>query len=120
MKGRKFAAVEGRCTCAPAPVNLNWRIELVTEKKDEKSWVELAEALKLFFDNVVFTTPQKIKTSGFFSDFIFTDDKEIFILAKQEYSKRCLYLPIPASRRDVAELFRTMAFSFISPEALKD
>jgi hypothetical protein len=101
------------------PVALDWRIGLVTKNQKETSWQELYEAVKLFFNDVHFEHPDLTLQKGFRHNFIFTDNKHVFIKA-QEGDIGCLYLPIPPMRHHVAELFRTMAFSFLTPEAYKD
>jgi hypothetical protein len=100
-------------------MSFDWQIGLVTNDQSEESWQELSEAIRLFFDRVRFEHPSRILKEGFNHDFVFTDNKHVFIRA-QEGSIRCLYLPIPTMRRQVAELLRVMAFSFLTPDAYKD
>jgi hypothetical protein len=99
--------------------SLDWRIGLITKNRNEASWQELYEAVKLFFNDVHFEHPDQILRRGFRHNFVFTDNKHIFIKA-QEGNVGCLYLPVPTMRQHIAELFRTMAFSFLTPEAYKD
>ena len=97
-------------------VSLDWRIGLVTKNQAEPSWQELFEAIKLFFNDVRFENPDVILQRGFKHNFVFTDDKHVFIKA-QEGNLGCIYLPVSSMRRHIAELFRTMAFSFLTPDA---
>jgi len=102
------------------PASLEWSIGLITTKPNDESWKELFDALSLFFSDVHFASPEDVLKKGFNYNFIFTDNKNIFIRVQEDSAIGCLYLPIPSMRRHVAELIRTMAYSFMTPDAYKD
>jgi hypothetical protein len=100
-------------------MHLDWEIGLITKDWAEQSWQELAESLRLFFDSVRFHHPDEILAKGFHHNFLITDNKHVFVKA-QEADIGCLYLPIPPMRHHLAELFKRMAFGFLTPDAYKD
>jgi len=99
------------------PIDLSWEIKVVTVKPHESSWANLISALELFFDNIRVVPPESfLQQVG--GDFIFTDDKDIFVIS-QERGLRALFLPAPSLRQDVADLFKHMGYTLLTSDAYR-
>lgn len=96
--------------------SLNWTIKVVTSKSNEQSWQNLVASLRLFFEDVRVCTPEHFLENDFGGDFIFTDDKNVFVKSR-ESGLRTLLLASPSCRTVTAELFEVMAFSFLTEDA---